>query len=82
MPNFPDPRLAHVPACRFACPRLTDPVPGGPTVLVVRCSAPHDLKEACGYPASLCPHKGPYTDMDDAREERDSCLLRQALRLS
>lgn len=80
MTTFPSPLHAHVPDCRFACPRIVSPVPGANSVLVVRCAANADLKEACGY-GDLCPHKGPYTDMEDALEERDSCMLRQVLRL-
>ena len=34
-----------------------------------------------GRPAGRCFHHGPYTGPDDAQEERDICLLRQALHL-
>lgn len=74
----PDPKLqafiaANVPACRAARWRICSTT----GFLQVCCTAPADLKAACGYPADACPHRGPYRDADEAKEERDSCLIRQ-----
>ena len=72
--------LAQVPACPLARPSLAA-TPDHRLLVQVRCAAPAGLQAACGYPAGRCPHHGPYTGPDDALEELDLCLLRQALRL-
>jgi len=83
MPNDPNLFLAHnVPGCPLARWSVSSPCPGAPQTLLVTCRAPSAIKNACGYPAAPCPHKGPYRDLDEAAAELDSCLIRQALRLS
>jgi len=70
--------LAQAPACPLARPRFA--ATPDRLLVQVRCAAPADLQAACGYPAGRCPHHGSYTGPDDAKEELDICLLRQALR--
>ena len=82
MATAPHPLAFHVPDCRYAACSVASLCPGAPRILLIHCKAPSDLKSLCCYPADLCPHRGPYRDLDEAAEELAACTIRQALRLS